>query len=463
MASLGVFLTPDAARPEELVAVARAADEEGLAYVAIQDHPYQRRFLDTWTLLSYLAAATDRVGLLPDVANLPLRPPAVLAKSAASLDVLSGGRVELGLGAGAFWEGIEALGGPVRSPGESVDALTEAIEVIRAMWAADGPVDAGGETYSLSGAKPGPAPAHPIGIWLGAYGPRMLRLTGRAADGWLPSLPRLPLDEVPARQQAIDEAARKAGRDPSDIRRVANVSSRDGFLEGPASGWGDELAGVAERLGFDTFLAPAATVGRGPRAGRAARWPTRAEPSSPRAVFALGQPAVAAHVAVLAARDQQHERRRRPRCGTCGGSRRPRARGRRGRAGASSRRRTRTRPRPGGRSTAPPARRGSGSRPRARREHDRVDAEGGHVELAADLAEARAVAHAPRGSPTAQPSPFSIAMARQATRPRPRPLRRPRSAQTRKSATSPAPPRTPAPMSSGSPAIRLAQRLDHRA
>ncbi len=271
MASLGVFLTPEAARAEELVAVARAADEEGLSYVAVQDHPYQRRFLDTWTLLSYLAAATQRVGLLPDVANLPLRPPAVLAKSAASLDVLSGGRVELGLGAGAFWEGIEALGGPVRSPGESVEALDQAIEVIRAMWAADGPVDAGGETYSLSGAKPGPAPAHPIGIWLGAYGPRMLRLTGRAADGWLPSLPRLPLDEVPARQQAIDEAARKAGRDPSDVRRVANVSSREGFLEGPAGGWGDELAGVAERLGFDTFLAPAATVDEVRELGEAGR------------------------------------------------------------------------------------------------------------------------------------------------------------------------------------------------
>ncbi len=271
MASLGVFLTPEAARAQELMAVARAADEEGLAYVAIQDHPYQRRFLDTWTLLSYLAAATERVGLLPDVANLPLRPPAVLAKSAASLDVLSGGRVELGLGAGAFWEGIEALGGPVRSPGESVEALGEAIEVIRAMWAADGPVDAGGKTYSLSGAKPGPAPVHPVGIWLGAYGPRMLRLTGRAADGWLPSLPRLPLEDVPARQRAIDEAASKAGREPSDVRRVANVSSADGFLEGPASGWGDELAGVAERLGFDTFLAPAASVDEVRELGEAGR------------------------------------------------------------------------------------------------------------------------------------------------------------------------------------------------
>jgi len=70
----------------------------------------------TWTLLSMVAATTSRVGLFPDVANLPLRPPAVLAKAAASLDVLSGGRFELGLGAGGFWDAIEAFGGPRRSP-----------------------------------------------------------------------------------------------------------------------------------------------------------------------------------------------------------------------------------------------------------------------------------------------------------------------------------------------------------
>jgi alkanesulfonate monooxygenase SsuD/methylene tetrahydromethanopterin reductase-like flavin-dependent oxidoreductase (luciferase family) len=112
----GYFLIPNAGDP--LLATAQEVERRGLDYVAVQDHPYQRRFVDAWTLLSTIAGATSRVGLFPDVANLPLRPPAVLAKSAASLDVLSGGRVELGLGAGAFWDAIEAFGGPRREPGE---------------------------------------------------------------------------------------------------------------------------------------------------------------------------------------------------------------------------------------------------------------------------------------------------------------------------------------------------------
>ncbi len=112
----GYFLIPNAADP--LIQLARQAERLGLDYVAVQDHPYQRRFVDTWTLLSMIAASTSRIGLFPDVANLPLRPPAVLAKAAASLDLLSGGRFDLGLGAGGFWDAIEAYGGPRRSPGE---------------------------------------------------------------------------------------------------------------------------------------------------------------------------------------------------------------------------------------------------------------------------------------------------------------------------------------------------------
>ena len=110
----GVFPVPDAERQDAVVEQVLLADRLGLDLVGIQDHPYQRRHLDAWTLLSYLAGRTERVRLFPDVANLPLRHPALLAKSAATLDRLSGGRVELGLGAGAFWEGIGAWGGPVR-------------------------------------------------------------------------------------------------------------------------------------------------------------------------------------------------------------------------------------------------------------------------------------------------------------------------------------------------------------
>jgi alkanesulfonate monooxygenase SsuD/methylene tetrahydromethanopterin reductase-like flavin-dependent oxidoreductase (luciferase family) len=116
---LGIFIVPDATDPDSTIEQIVAADHAGLDLIGVQDHPYQRRFFDTWTLLAYAAGRTERLRLVPDVINLPLRLPSVLAKSAASLDVLSGGRVELGLGAGAFWDAIEAMGGPRRTPGES--------------------------------------------------------------------------------------------------------------------------------------------------------------------------------------------------------------------------------------------------------------------------------------------------------------------------------------------------------
>src|SRR5947208_7476293 len=154
MAEVGVFVIPDARDPERTLEQALAAEEVGLDLVAIQDHPYRRRFFDTFSLLAYLAARTSRIRLAPDVANLPLRPPAMIAKAAASIDLLSGGRFELGLGAGAFWENIAAMGGPTREPGEAVDALREAIEVIRLCWSGEGPISYDGDHYELSDVKP---------------------------------------------------------------------------------------------------------------------------------------------------------------------------------------------------------------------------------------------------------------------------------------------------------------------
>ncbi len=186
----GVFVTPSAADAGDVVALASLADHSGLDLVTFQDHPYQARFLDAWTLLSFVAARTTRVRIAPNVLNLPLRNPAVVARSVATLDRLSGGRAELGLGAGAFWEGIAAMGGRLLTPGQSVDALAEAIDVIRALWDVEQPGKArfDGSWYGLGGAARGPAPLHRVEIWIGAYKPRMLRLTGRVADGWLPSL-----------------------------------------------------------------------------------------------------------------------------------------------------------------------------------------------------------------------------------------------------------------------------------
>ena len=130
----GTFLTPQNAEPQAPVALAQLSERAGLDLVTFQDHPYQPAFLDSWTLMSYVAASTERIRISGNVLNLPLRPPVLLARQAATLDLLSGGRFELGLGAGAFWDAIEAMGGPRRTPAGAVAGLREAIDIIRATW-----------------------------------------------------------------------------------------------------------------------------------------------------------------------------------------------------------------------------------------------------------------------------------------------------------------------------------------
>src|SRR6266852_4820243 len=245
----GYFVLPDSMRPMRPLELAVRAEKLGIELIGIQDHPSQRRFLDTWTLLAAIAMRTRSVQVFPDVANLPLRPPAMLAKAAASLDLLSNGRLELGLGAGGFWEAIKAMGGPARTAGEAVSALEEAIEVIRLVWSGGRGVRFDGRFYQLAGLNAGPPPAHPIGIWLGAYRPRMLALTGRAADGWVPSLGYLKPEDMDEAGAHIDDAARAAGRDPSAIRRVLNVG---------ADLTAEDFATLALEHGFDTFIVGAA-------------------------------------------------------------------------------------------------------------------------------------------------------------------------------------------------------------
>jgi alkanesulfonate monooxygenase SsuD/methylene tetrahydromethanopterin reductase-like flavin-dependent oxidoreductase (luciferase family) len=271
MVQFGISLVPATERLDRIRELVRAADEAALDLVGIQDHPYQGRFLDTWSLIATLLAETKRISFFTDVANLPLRPPAVMAKAAASLDVLSGGRFDLGLGAGGFPDVIAGFGGPRRSPGDSAEALDEAIDVIRLLWSEQRTVSFDGRYYHLAGAYPGPRPVHPIGIWVGAFKPRMLRLVGRKADGWLPSLGVLTRDELRAGNEQIDAAAEKAGRDPGSIRRIINVQGVIGEgpapprselpvgylagepLAGPADWWVETLAGFVED-GFDTLV-----------------------------------------------------------------------------------------------------------------------------------------------------------------------------------------------------------------
>jgi len=255
----GVFISPDAGAADRIVELAERADVAGLDLVTFQDHPYQARFLDTWTLISNVAARTSNVRLAPNVANLPMRPPVVLARSIASLDILSGGRVELGLGAGAFWDAIAAIGGRRLTPGQAVDQLAEAIEVIRAVWDVTArAVRFEGDHYEIRGAHPGPAPLHPVEIWLGAYKPRMLALTGRKADGWLPSMGYADPPDLPALNAAIDRAAEEAARAPGEIRRLYNLNGTfgggAGFLQGGPAEWAEQLAALTLAEGFATYI-----------------------------------------------------------------------------------------------------------------------------------------------------------------------------------------------------------------
>jgi len=242
----GAMLEPE--RAADAVALAVLAEQVGLDAVSLADHPYWPERLDTFALLAYIAARTDRVRVFPNLANLPLRPPAMLARTAATLDVLSDGRFELGIGSGAqqLWDAIVAEGGPVRDAAESINALDEAVQVIRALWLAGPEVSFTGRHYRIAGATPGPTPAHDINIWLGAYQSRMLGLVGRVADGWVPSSPYLTPEQLPAANQIIDAAAVDAGRSPDAVRRIFNIGGEfnrtgRGFLHGPPALWVEQL------------------------------------------------------------------------------------------------------------------------------------------------------------------------------------------------------------------------------
>jgi len=265
----GLSITPD--NVEKAFTLAKEADELGLDMIGVQDHPYNGSFLDTWTLIGALAGSTRKIPFFTDVSDLPMRPPAMLAKASASLDIITRGRIELGLGAGAFWDAIHSYGGPRRRPGEAVAALEEAMQVIRLIWNYGGPrrrVSFPGKYYQLENAQAGPSPHHNIGIWLGAKRPGMMELIGRSGDGWvIPLSSYMSASEMRAAQELIHAAAQKSGRSQDSIARISNIigvideesglnrsSGEKTTFVGSSSQWVDWIVSSYRDLGVDTFV-----------------------------------------------------------------------------------------------------------------------------------------------------------------------------------------------------------------
>lgn len=226
--------------PAALVDVAARAEELGYDDVWVFDRllwplepraPYPpapdgklpeaaKAVLDPLTVLAFVAAHTRRVGLGTSVLNLPFYNPVLLARQLSAIDVLSGGRLRLGLGTGWSPDEFEAVGAPTRVLRRRTD---EALQVLKAIWTND-PVAFSGEHYRLPLSFIGPKPVqkpHPP-IYFAAYTPAALERVAREADGWLPA--GLPTAAVQQMFADLQEQARRAGRDPNRLELIVRAN-----------------------------------------------------------------------------------------------------------------------------------------------------------------------------------------------------------------------------------------------
>jgi alkanesulfonate monooxygenase SsuD/methylene tetrahydromethanopterin reductase-like flavin-dependent oxidoreductase (luciferase family) len=252
---------PASAEPgADPVAAAIRAEELGFDFVSSSDHPCGTDpSHETWTMLCFIAAATSRIRIATRVLGVPYRAPAMVAKMAETLDRLSGGRLILGLGGGSADDEHRAFGLGVRSPKDKTDGLEEALTIIRGLWS-ERSFTFSGRLYQTEAAELEPKPERPIPIWLGTFAPRALAVTGRLADGWIPSLGYASPDEVVVMRERVLRAAEESGRDPAEITCAYNVevrvderaASAPSLVAGSPQAVTERLAGFAE-LGFSAF------------------------------------------------------------------------------------------------------------------------------------------------------------------------------------------------------------------
>jgi probable F420-dependent oxidoreductase len=254
---IGIDLPARVAPGYDPVAAAVEAERLGYDLVSTSDHPAGTvPTNETWTLLTWVAARTTRIRVATRVLGVPYRPPAMVAKMAETLDRLSGGRLVLGLGGGYSDEEFRAFGLPVPTPREKVDGLGEAIEIARGLWSRPG-FGYEGRRYRTEAADLEPKPVRPVPIWVGTYGERALGVTGRLADGWIPSLGFAPPERIPAMRDRIRAAADRAGRPPVTIIyymgvEVGGRSTVDGLVGGSPDEIVERLSDFLA-LGFTGF------------------------------------------------------------------------------------------------------------------------------------------------------------------------------------------------------------------
>jgi alkanesulfonate monooxygenase SsuD/methylene tetrahydromethanopterin reductase-like flavin-dependent oxidoreductase (luciferase family) len=238
---------------------ARHAETLGFDFVSASDHPGANKpNYETWTALTWMAAATERISVVTRVLAVPLRRPAMIAKSAETLHRLSHGRVILGLGAGYAKDELRSYGATDVMLDRRLLGLRESLHIIRALWTCT-TTDYSGQIYQAHRASLEPKPSAQIPIWLGAFGPRALELTGQLADGWIPSRGYMPDADIPVMRSRVMDAAVAAGRDPQQITCALNVTvsvnrtSRGGDpFSGPVGQVVEALLGYAT-LGFTSF------------------------------------------------------------------------------------------------------------------------------------------------------------------------------------------------------------------
>ncbi|EFC85144.1 LLM class flavin-dependent oxidoreductase [Parafrankia sp. EUN1f] len=250
----------------EWLRLVRRADDSRLDLFSLSDHPYLGGRLDAYASIGFVLGWTRHLAGFANVTNLPTRPAAMLARTVTSLSALSGGRIVLGMGAGGQWNRIRDLGVPWLPPADAVDALEEAIVLVRRLSGGGPPVTHQGRHYRVDQIEPTPVAAPPV--WTGSVGPKSLAATGRVADGWIPGhAADWRSQRYRESRPVIDEAAAAAGRDPREIRTVFNLPGRitdlplaatrdrDGrWIGGSSDQWVEELSGAVLEHGASGFV-----------------------------------------------------------------------------------------------------------------------------------------------------------------------------------------------------------------